>query len=85
MLTQPIAHPLDLDDNSMVKQAIEQSRCDDGIAEELAPFGEATVGGEDHGAFFVAGVDELEKQIAAAWYDRLVPISSTTRSAARHK
>ena len=56
----------------MVKQAIEQSRCDDGIAEELAPFGEAAVGGEDHGAFFVAGIDELEEQIATSWHHGLV-------------
>ena len=85
MLAQPIARALDLDDNGMVKQAVEQGRGDDGIAEELAPFGEAAVGGEDHGAFFVAGVDELEEQIAAAWHDRQVAdfVDDEERRAAR--
>ena len=43
-----------------------------GSPKTLAPFGEAAVGGEDHGALFVAGVDELEEQIAAAGNDRQV-------------
>ena len=47
----------------MVKQAIEQSRCDDGIAEEFAPFCEAAVGGEDHGALFIAGIRALVRTI----------------------
>src|SRR3546814_10081923 len=38
----------------------------------LAPFGKAAVGGEDHGAAFIAGVDQLEEQVAAAWDDRQV-------------
>jgi hypothetical protein len=42
------------------------------IAEDLAPFGEAAVGGEDHGALLVAGVDGLEEQIAAAGNTRCV-------------
>ena len=42
------------------------------IAEHLAPFGEAAVGGEDHGALLVSGIDELEEQIAAAGRDRQV-------------
>ena len=69
VLAQAVARPLDLDDDGMVKQAVEQSRGDDGIAEDLAPFGEAAVGGEDHGALLVAGIDELEEQIAAAGHD----------------
>ena len=40
-----------------------------GSPKTLAPFGEAAVGGEDHGALLVAGVDELEEQIAAAGHD----------------
>ena len=52
-----------------MEQAIEQSRCDDGIAEDLTPFGKAAVGCEDHCPFLVAGVDELEEQIAAAGHD----------------
>ena len=56
----------------MVKQSVEQGRRDDGIAENVAPFGKAAVRGEDHCALFVAGVDELEEQIAAARRDREV-------------
>ena len=72
VLAQPVAGALDLDDDGMVEQAVEQRGGDDGIAEDLAPFGEAAVGGEDHRAAFVAGVDELEEQIAAAGHDRKV-------------
>ena len=72
MLAQAIARALDLDDDGVVQQPVEQRRGDDGIAEDLAPFGKAAVRGEDHGAFFVAGVDELEEQIAAAGRDRQV-------------
>ena len=56
----------------MMKQPIQQRGGDDGIAEDLAPFGKAAIGGEDHGAALVAGVDELEEQIAAAVNDRQV-------------
>ena len=72
VLAQPIARALDLDDDGMVEQPVEQRGGDDGIAEDVAPFGEAAVGGEDHGALFVAGVDELEEEIAAAGNDRQV-------------
>jgi hypothetical protein len=72
MLTQAIARALDLDHDRMVQQAVEQRGCNDRIAEDLAPFGEAAVGGEDHGAPFVAGVDELEEEIAAAGDDRQI-------------
>ena len=50
----------------MVEQPVEEGGGDDWVAEDISPFGEAAVGGEDHGALFVAGVDELEEQIAAA-------------------
>src|SRR3954464_15939933 len=54
----------------MVEQAIEQRGGHHRVAEDLAPFGKATVRGQDHGAAFVAGVDELEEEISAAWHDR---------------
>ena len=72
VLAQPIARSFDLDDDGVVEQPIEQRGGDDGIAEDLAPFGKAAVGGEDHGALLVAGVDELEEQVAAAGRDRQV-------------
>ena len=34
-----------------------------GSPKNFAPIGKAAIGGEDHGALFVAGVDELEEQI----------------------
>jgi hypothetical protein len=43
MLAQAIACALDLDDDGVVKQAIEQGCCDDGMAEDVTPFGEAAV------------------------------------------
>ena len=53
----------------MVEQAVEQRGCDDRIAEDVAPLGKSTIGGEDHGAALVACGDELEEQVAAAGHD----------------
>lgn len=68
----------------MVQQPVEQRGRDDGTAEDLAPFGEARVGGEDHGALLIAGVDEQEEQIAAAGHDWQVAdlVHDETRGAA---
>ena len=72
MLAQPVACPLDLDHDGMLEQPVEQRGGDDGIGEDLAPFREAAVGSQDHGAFFVSGIDELEEQVGAAAGDRQV-------------
>src|SRR5262249_35757042 len=72
MAAETVARTLDLDDDGMMKKSIEQCRGDDWVAEDLTPFCEAAVGSEDHGSALVAGVDELEEQIAAAWDDRQV-------------
>ena len=92
MLAQAVAGALDLNDDGVVQQSVEQGRGDDGIAEHLAPFGEAAVGGEDHGAALVSDVDQLEEQVAAAGHDRQVADlaspsfgSSTISSAGRQK
>ena len=69
MLAHAVAGAFDLDDDGVVQQPVEQRGGDDGIAEDLAPFGEAAVRGEDHSAALVAGVDELEEQVAAAGDD----------------
>ena len=85
VLTQAIAGSFDLDnDGGVVEQAVKQRGGDDGVAEHLAPFGEAAVGGEDHSAPFVTGVDELEEQVAAAVSDRQVAdfVNDEQRSAA---
>ena len=50
VLAQPVAGAFDLDDDGVMQQAVEQRGGDDGIAEDLAPFGKAAVGGQDHGA-----------------------------------
>jgi hypothetical protein len=72
MGAQPVAGPFDLDDHGVMQEAIQQGRRDDGIAEHLAPFGEAPVGREDHGTLFIAGVDELEEQVCTACGDRQI-------------
>ena len=56
----------------MMQQPVEQRRCNDGAAEDVAPFRKAAVRGEDHRALFVARIDQLEEQVAAAGYDREV-------------
>jgi hypothetical protein len=72
VLAQPIAGTLDLHDDGVVQQSVKQCRGYDRIAEYLAPLGEAPVGGEDQGALLVAGVDQLEEQIAGAGPDAQV-------------
>src|SRR5215211_5223684 len=56
----------------MVQEAVEQRSRDDGIAKDLAPFGKAAIGGEDQGSLLVAGVDQLEEEVAATGHDRQV-------------
>ena len=72
VLPEPITRTLDLNDDGMMKQPIEECGSDNEIAEDLAPFCEAAVRGEDHGALFVASVDELEEEITAARNHRQV-------------
>ena len=50
----------------------EQRDGDDGIAEHVTPLREAAVGGEDHRALLVTGVDQLEEHVGAAGGDRQV-------------
>ena len=73
MLAQAVARTLDLDDDGVMKEAIEECGGDDGIAEDLAPFGEAAVGGENHSAALVARVDELEEEVGTAGTKGQVP------------
>jgi len=65
VLAKAIAGAFDLDDDRVVEEAVEKGRGDNMVAEHFSPFGEAAVRCQDHGAFFVAGVDELEEQVAA--------------------
>ena len=43
MLPQTVARAFDLNDDGMMEQPVEQRGGDDGIAEHVAPFGEAMV------------------------------------------
>jgi len=70
VLSEAVAGAFDLHDDRIVQQAVEECGGDDGVAEDLAPFGKAAVGGEDHGAAFVARVDQLEEQVAGTGADR---------------
>jgi hypothetical protein len=63
MLTQPIALTFDLHGDGVVQQAIQQRAGDHDIAEDLAPFAEAAVTGQDQRSAFAAGVDQLQEQV----------------------
>ncbi|TCU06270.1 hypothetical protein EV132_1323 [Rhizobium sullae] len=54
----------------MVQKSVEQSCGGHGFSKHIAPFGKAAIGCEDHRAFLVACVDELEEQVASASDDR---------------
>ena len=69
---QAVACSFDVHDDGMVQQPVQQGGGDHGVAEHLAPFGKAAVGGEDHRTPLVAGVDELEEQVPATGDDRQV-------------
>ena len=72
MLTQAVARALDLEHDGMMEKSVQQCRRDHGVAKDIAPLGKTAIGRHDHGALFVAGVDQLEEEIAAARYDRQV-------------
>ena len=61
VFAQAITRAFDLNDDGVVEGAIEEGSGDDGIGEDVAPFGEAAVRGEDHRPLFISGVDELEE------------------------
>jgi hypothetical protein len=65
VLAEPIARPLDLDDDAVVRQAIEQfatTGSPNTSHHSAKPRFEVRI----HRAFFIGGVDQLEEQIAAA-------------------
>ena len=84
VLTQAVAGALDLDDHGVVQEAVEEGGGHHGVAEDLAPLGEAPVGREDHRAPLVSSVDQLEEQAAAIGDDWQVAdlIDDQERSAA---
>ena len=72
MLAHPVAGTFDLDDDGVVQKPIEQRGSHYRIAKDLAPLCKAAVGGQDRGAFLVAGIDELEEQIGSPRRDRQI-------------
>ena len=45
--SEAVAGALDLDDDRVVQEPVEQRGGDDGVAEDLAPLGEAAVGRQE--------------------------------------
>ena len=72
MATQPVACAFDLDDDGVMQQPVQKRGGDDGIAEDITPFGKASVGCEDHCALFVSCVHQLEEQVCPALGDRQI-------------
>ena len=63
VFAEAVAVTSDRDDMAMVKQAIEDRRCDDNIAEDGTPFTNGAVRGYHHRTAFVTPRDELEEQM----------------------
>src|SRR6516165_1865030 len=69
MLAQPVAGTFDLNYHSVVQKSVQQGRRDDWIPKNFTPLAEAAIRGQDHRAPLVAGVNQLEEQIAGAGTD----------------
>jgi hypothetical protein len=73
VLAHSVARSLDLDDDGVMEQAVEQCGGDNRASEDVGPFGEPPVRGEDYCALLVPGVDQLEEEIAVVgWLDGLI-------------
>jgi hypothetical protein len=57
-----VAPPLDGQDRRAVQDPVEHGRGDDRVIENLAPGGDAAIGGEHDGAFQVPAGDDLEQR-----------------------
>ena len=65
-----VAGAFDDDGVAMMKETVEHGGGDSGVTvENGGPLVEGLVGGEDDGAAFVAGADDLEEQISSALVD----------------
>ena len=58
----PVGGAVDRQDDAVVEQAVEDGGGDGGVVEDLAPAGDAAVGGEDDRAVFVAAGDRSEER-----------------------
>ena len=70
MSPESVACAFDPNDDGVVQQPVEEGGRDAGSSEEdVAPFGEASVRGEDHRALFATRIDDLEDETCAAQGD----------------
>src|SRR4051794_21033544 len=69
VLAQAVAGALDMYADGVVKKSVEQRSRDHGISKNLTPLGKATIRSQNHRALLVAGVDQLEKQVAGGSAD----------------
>src|SRR6266496_3410814 len=60
------AGPVDGDDVAVVEEPVEDGGGEDLVGEDLAPFAEGLVAGDDDGAFLVAAGDDLEDEVGVA-------------------
>lgn len=65
MFAHPVAVPADIDDVTVVHQAIDQRGRHDFVAEDRAPLLKPFVGGQHGRGVFIARIDELEEQHGA--------------------
>ena len=49
-----------------MQHSLEQSVRQHWIPEDITTFSESAVRGHNHGAFFIAGINQLEEQVGAA-------------------
>ena len=57
----PVAVDVDFEDRGVMDEVIDGGQRHGGIGEDLAPFAERLVGGDEGGAALVAGADEFEQ------------------------
>ena len=72
VVAHPVAVAANVDDVAMMEQAIDQRSGHEIVTEDLAPFVEGLVRGQDGGGGFVAAGHELEEEHGAVAIDREV-------------
>src|SRR3954471_6910300 len=61
VLAHAVARALDLHHDGVVQQSVQQGGGDHRVRENLAPFGKAAIGRQDHGALLIARVHPATK------------------------
>ena len=70
MLPHPPRRSLDVEDHGVVHEPVQDGGGNDRVAEDLAPLGQAPVGGDEGGvAPLIAGVDHVEEDPGSAPFD----------------